>query len=56
MRLGNQVLCCDVVLSQDEVALDYLSTSQVRSISGNGMSLRCAGFCLLMAVLCVSDR
>lgn len=36
--------------------VDYLSESALRSISGNGMSLPCAGFVLLMTVLCVADR
>ncbi|CAL1151356.1 unnamed protein product [Cladocopium goreaui] len=40
----------------DAVGVDYLSEAALRSISGNGMSLPCAGFILLMTVLCVSDR
>ena len=41
---------------KDNVYLDYLSESALRSISGNGMSLPCAGFILLMTLLCVSPR
>ncbi|CAK9048384.1 unnamed protein product [Durusdinium trenchii] len=40
----------------DYVYLDHISESSLRSISGNGMSLPCAGFIMLMTVLCVSHR
>lgn len=42
--------------AQDTVDTSYLTEASLRSMSGNGMSLACAGFALLMAVLCVEDR
>ena len=43
-------------LSKEHVDVSYLSESCLRTISGNGMSVACAGFALLMAVLFVEDR
>ena len=41
---------------QDTVYVDHLLESALRSIAGNGMSIPCAGFVLLMTLLCVSDK
>jgi hypothetical protein len=41
---------------QDPVNVDYLTESALRKIAGNGMSLPCAGFILLMTLLCVADQ
>lgn len=43
-------------LAKDVVDTSYISECSLRTISGNGMSLACAGFTLLMAVLCTDDR
>lgn len=43
------------VLFQDPVDTSSTSQSSLRSMAGNGMSLPCAGFTLLMALLCVED-
>ena len=41
---------------QDVVDLANFTEASLRSFSGNGMSLACAGFVLLMTVLCVEDK
>lgn len=51
--LSNVATICS---SKDTVDVSYLSESCLRSISGNGMSVACAGFAVLMAVLFVEDR
>jgi hypothetical protein len=38
------------------VDTSYLTEASLRKIAGNGMSLACAGFVLLMAILCTEDR
>ena len=41
--------------SKDFCNTDYLKESSMRSMSGNGMSLCCAGFVLLCSVLFIED-
>jgi|Cyp2metagenome_2_1107375.scaffolds.fasta_scaffold212186_2 hypothetical protein len=43
-------------VAQDPVNLDNFTEASLRRMSGNGMSLPCAGFVLLMAVLFVEDK
>ena len=49
-------VCPDRLLSQDLVDTSGLSEGQLRKMSGNGMSLPCGGFVLLMTLLCVEPK
>lgn len=55
-----QTKCCGSesfgVCAQDPVDLSDLSESALRSMAGNGMSLCCAGWVLLMTILFVEDK
>ena len=46
----------NAVLAKDPIDTSEVRVSALRSMAGNGMSLPCAGFTLLMAVLFVEDK
>ena len=54
-----QILFIHIILEtisvQDPMDTMDLSQAALRSMAGNGMSLPCGGFTLLMAILCVED-
>ena len=45
-----------VLSAQDCVDTSELTEASLRTIAGNGMSLACSGFALLMAVCCLDDK
>jgi len=40
---------------QEQVVLDSWSEASLRKMAGNGMSLPCAGFVMLMTIMCIRD-
>ena len=45
-----------VLSAEDCVDTSELTEASLRTIAGNGMSLACSGFALLMAVCCLDDK